>query len=365
MKRVVFGLAVAAMMFLGVFSGPAHAGGYQVGVFYFPGWDSKNVYWNDLKGLPGSRSPGRAWPEREPLLGFNYAEESVAVAEKHIDWAADYGVSFFAFDWYWEHGKPKFTHAIDAHLKAKNKDRLKYCIMWADSPWPATTDSLEEYDKMVDYCLDHYLQDPQYLTIDGKPVIFVFSPDGTRNFASKFNRTTRDLLDLARAKAVEKGLTGIYFVASTPAIPVWINKYLPEYGYDAISAYNYRWTAFGGDFHSDQPLASNYDEIIEGHESQWDWILKNSSLPYILPITAGWDKRAWGKNSPYDNCPSTPESFKRMLVAAKARIDDYPDKTMNMAIIYAWNEFGEGGYIEPTKKWQFQYLQAIKDVFGQ
>lgn len=365
MKKVALVLASVTVLLLGIYCDAAHAGGYQVGVYYFPGWNSKNPYWNDLKGMPGSRSPGKAWPDREPLLGFNYAEESVKVAEQHIDWAADYGITFFAFDWYYQQGKPKFTHAIDAYLKAKNKERLKYCIMWADTPFVSTTDSIEQYDSMVDYCLDHYLRDKQYLTVDGKPVIIVFSPDMLRVFAAKFNKTTRDLLDIAREKAVKRGLKGIYFVATTPAVPVWVNKLIPEYGYDAMTAYNYRWTAFSGVFHYErQPLATNYDEMIKGHEAQWDWILANTSLPYIVPITAGWDKRAWGSNTPYDHCDSTPDAFKRMLVAAKARMDAYPDKTMKMAIIEAWNEFGEGSYIEPTKKWRFQYLQAIKDVFG-
>jgi hypothetical protein len=33
-------------------------------------------------------------------------------------------------------------------------------------------------------------------------------------------------------------------------------------------------------------------------------------------------------------------------------------------MIEAWNEFGEGSYIEPTKKWGFGYLEAIKKAFA-
>ncbi|MDD2947529.1 MAG: hypothetical protein PHV80_01630 [Rugosibacter sp.] len=69
----------------------------DVGVFYFPGWHSKSSYWNDLKGLPGSRSPNVPWPDRVPLLG-HYAEEDIKVAEQHIDWASQYGITFFAYD---------------------------------------------------------------------------------------------------------------------------------------------------------------------------------------------------------------------------------------------------------------------------
>ena len=34
-----------------------------------------------------------------------------------------------------------------------------------------------------------------------------------------------------------------------------------------------------------------------------------------------------------------------------------------MAIIEAWNEWGEGAYIEPNTEWGFGYLDAIRDVF--
>ena len=33
-------------------------------------------------------------------------------------------------------------------------------------------------------------------------------------------------------------------------------------------------------------------------------------------------------------------------------------------VICCWNEFGEGSYIEPTKKDGFSYLEKVKKVFG-
>ena len=32
--------------------------------------------------------------------------------------------------------------------------------------------------------------------------------------------------------------------------------------------------------------------------------------------------------------------------------------------IYAWNEFGEGGIVAPTKGDEFMKLEAIKEMFG-
>jgi hypothetical protein len=350
-------------LFLVVSVSSAGAGEYNIGAYYFPGWKSTSDYWKDLKGLPGSRSPGKAWPEREPYRGFGYAEESLKVTEEDIEWASSYGLSFFVYDWYWDGEKTNLNHAIDNHKKASNKQKMKFCLLWAnnyDSPKNA-----KDFNTMVQYWIDSYFKDPQYLTIKGKPVVIIFTPQQLRDNSKKFAKTTLDLFQTARDMAVKKGLPGIYFIGCSGGNSYWVNNYLPANGYDAVTAHNYQTRGFSGEFTGKEPLSTSYSELIDGYKSQWQWMLTHSNMPYIVPMTAGWDRRPWGSNDPHQNSGSTPETFRIMLTKAKKVIDANTEKTLGMGIIYAWNEFGEGGYIEPTKKWGFQYLQAIKDVFGQ
>ncbi|MDD2898588.1 MAG: glycoside hydrolase family 99-like domain-containing protein [Desulfuromonadaceae bacterium] len=342
----------------------SYAQEYKIGVYYFPGWNSKNEFWPDLKGLPGSRSPGKAWTDREPSRGFGYAEESLQIAEQNIEWASSYGIDFFTYDWYWDGKKTSLNHAIDNHLKASNKKKLKFCMLWANHY--KVPESMDQFTTMVQYWIDNYFKDAQYLTIDRKPVVVIFSIERLRDNAKTFGKTTKELFDIARNMAVKQGVPGIYFVACYGANNYGLNTFLPKNGYDAMTAYNYQSSGFKGEFTGNVPLSNSYQELLEGYKSQWSYILQNSKLPYILPMSTGWDRRPWGGSKPpsHDNSGSTPESFKAMLTEGKNTIDANPSKTMRMAIIYAWNEFGEGGYIEPTKKWGFKYLQAIKDVFG-
>lgn len=50
-----------------------------------------------------------------------------------------------------------------------------------------------------------------------------------------------------------------------------------------------------------------------------------------------------------------------MLLMAK----DFGERNnlRKMVIIEAWNEWGEGSYIEPSREWGFAYLDAIRNVF--
>ncbi len=353
---------LTAVALLNVSPLAVHCHEYRIGAYYFPGWESRSSNWNDLKGAPGSRSPGKAWREREPLLGFGYPEESPAISEIQIDSASAYGIDFFAYDWYWNGASPYLNHAVDNHIKAKNKNKLKFCLLWANHF--SIPETKEQFLLMIDYWIENYFKDPQYLAIQGKPVIIIFSPQRLRDNADKFGSSTRELFVAARSKAMKSGLPGIYFIGATPANPYWVNGYLPESGYDALTAYNYHSAAFPGYFTGKEPNATSYEELTAGYVSQWSWIMSQSKLPYWVPLSSGWDSRPWGSNTPHDNSAGAPESFKRMLLAGKKMMDQQPEKSMRTGIIYAWNEFGEGGYIEPTKKWGFRYLQAIKDVFG-
>jgi len=329
---------------------------YKIGVYYYPGWtDSPGQWWNP----PWDKI--KPFPDREPLLGW-YPETEVWVAEKQINWASEYGIDFFAYDWYWDGKRPFLNHAIDAYLKAHNKSKIKFCLLWANHF--TVPESLSQFESMVDCWINNYFKDPQYLKINENPMVIVFSPEHLRNNAARFNSTTADLLATARMKAAKNGLNGIYFVACTPANSYWVNGYLPQNGYDALTAYNYHAKGFIGEFTGKETAANNYADLLDGYKSQWTWILNNSKLPFFLPITAGWDKRPWGSNSAHDSCASTPFSFKNMLKEAKAIIDRNPIKTEKTVLVCAWNEYGEGSYIEPTKKWQFQYLEALKEVFA-
>lgn len=347
-------IVIYLFSFVLVASAVYSASAVDIGVYYYPGWQSTYVNWKDIKGLPGSRSPGKPWPDRQPLLEY-YPEEELWVAEKHISWAAQYGISFFTYDWYWNGSKAEYDHALKNYLQSKNKNKLKFCLLWANHyPVPNT---IKEYDDMVAYWLNNYFNQASYYRIDEKPVIFLFTLDQLEANAKKFGESAKTLLTRANGTAKQKGYKGIYFVLTTNAKPNdALEGWLLDTGFNAYTAWNY--------VESKGTRVEDYDVMVDGYLENYAAAAQTAKrLPYIVPASPGWDSRPWAGDTAPLRINPTPAKFERMLRSAK-QLMDTNDKIPKILMIEAWNEFGEGSYIEPTKKWGFSYLETIRKVFA-
>jgi len=329
-------------------------GEYNIGVYYYPGWKDNDVPWR-----PYPWNLIKPYPVREPLLSW-YKEGEVAIAEQHIQWMHDYGINFVAYDWYWDStNTAKGEHALTAYLASNNKNLLKFSLLWDNVANAIVNEN--QYTSMVTYWISNYFSQGQFLKIDGKPVVFIFSPYKFRETAQNFGKTTAQLLQAAENLAIAAGYPGIYFSAGTAGTvgeEFWLD-YAKNNGYDGFSAYNYhRGPNINVQSHT-------YQELSDGYQATWNFVLTKSTLPFIVPMTSGWNKKPWGGSGDtlHDNSVSTPELFEQHLLRARTLIDQNPVRTMKMGIICAWNEFGEGSYIEPTKFYQFQYLEKVKKVF--
>jgi len=349
-QRLLFILIVCIAA---IWSSAGCASDYAIGVYYYPGWRSDYINWKDLKGLQGSRSPGKPWPEREPLLGY-YPEEEPWVAKKHIEWADKYGITFFAYDWYWDGKRPEYDHALVNFLKTHDGNNVKYCLLWANHfPIPGT---MGEFDAMVSYWINNYFVQPSYYTVDNKPLVFIFSNVQLEVNARKFGESVRSLLKRADAAARGRGLNGIYFVVTTNDLPDdSLETKLLEQGFSAYTGWNYALTK--------GYRIDDYAVMVQGYLGAYTAALKTTKkLPYIFSASPGYDERPWlGERAIVRHNP-TPEQFENVLRGAKQAMDQ-EKRAPKILMIEAWNEFGEGSYIEPTKKWGMTYLETIHKVF--
>jgi Glycosyltransferase WbsX len=318
---------------------------YKVGVYYFPGWRS------GMKAAP-SMEPWEAirkTPAREPLLGW-YDDGSTETVNTQLGWMHDYGLTYVVFDWYWGGGKVLLDQSLQAYFKAANRSKVPFALLWANHD--AAPTSREDFAAMVRYWIENYFKRPETFKVDGRPVVFVFDHGQLQAKASAFGSDVPTLIALSQTMMREAGLPPIFFVGSTFNKPKAVT-----FGYDATSTYNYQGI---------QKPSHSYAELTADYATAWQFQTGRHDVPYIVPMTQGWDRTPWGgsKDRQHDQSGGDIDRFDQHLRAARSFMDKNPEGTLRMGVICCWNEFGEGSYIEPTKSTGFSYLEKVKATFG-
>ena len=318
-------------------------GPYEVGVYYFPGWQSAKRW-----------DPLRHFPERKPVLGW-YREGSPEVADWHIKWAVEHGITFFAYDWYWSQGTRQLEHALhDGYFQARYRALLKFCLLWANHN-PPNTSSRADCVAVTRYWIENYFRRPEYLRIDGKPVVVIFSTD--RLTSDLGSAKVKEAFGAMRAECEQAGLAGLFIMANIA--DAGQAQAAAAEGYDAVTGYNWPGLGLATDEQS-----GPYQTLLEGYRRNWLHILDQSPIPLALPISGGWDSRPWHGDNNLVRYDRTPELFRRHLADARRTIEERaPNRALRAVLIEAWNEWGEGSYIEPHREFGFGYLDAIREVF--
>lgn len=325
---------------------PADTGEYLVGCYNYPGWHDYGA-WSVLD----------AFPERKPLLGY-YDCGNPEVNDWQITWALDHGISFIIYDWYWQQGYRHHEEGLhDGFLKAKYQDRMKFCLLWANHNDPGTS-SYSDCIDVTKFWIDNYFRRPNYLKLGGKNVVVIFSPN--RLFddmgPNEVKRAIRDMKKLCESS----GVGGLYLVGCVWPRSQWI-KACADAGFDALSGYNYPSAGCKG------MLVAPYSWMVDGYKEIWEQIAEEATIPYIPLCEPGWDSRPWHGPQARVRTGKTPELWQKMLANAKAFADDPSHKLpegRKLVFLEAWNEFGEGDYIEPHREFGFEYLEAIRRVFA-
>lgn len=330
----------------------------KTGAYFWDGWYAKIPHWTDRLL--------NDFTEREPLWGW--LGDTVENMELQIGYAADAGLGFFAFDWYYpEHGHiNRMNEAVDRYLASRNAARLEFCLLVANH-----SGGYIFRDKWDDACerFMPYLTHPNALKANGCPVIIFFSSyDLVRCLGGA--EETKLCLESLRNKARERGLPGVYVIGcgGPPrgaegevelSSDKWkdIGKFYEGFGLDGITGYNYhREVIKNGDKIT---YIYPYEELVRDHAVTREAFAEYCSLPQMPLIIGGWDCRPWetvweGQTKPHPrSCYSpdrTPSDLYGHVLETGKWIQANPAKTVDggLAIIYAWNENGEGGFIEPT-----------------
>jgi len=137
---------------------------YDIAAYVWPAYtgDEKRtrIFWNEgigewqsvknaanIKKYTGNyQNPEYLW-DRKPLWGY-VNEADPYIMEMQIEAATDHGVNVFIYDWYWYDRRPFLENCLnDGFLKAKNHNKMKFYLMWANHSVNNTWDIRNSYDQ--------------------------------------------------------------------------------------------------------------------------------------------------------------------------------------------------------------------------
>jgi hypothetical protein len=384
--------ACAAVAAAGASAHSSAAESYQIGAYYFPNFhvDPRNelihgrgwTEWEILKrGEP--KFPGHHQPKK-PLWGME-DESEPAVFEKKIHAAAEAGIGHFIFDWYWYEDAPFLNRAVEAgYLGAANKDRVKFCLMWANHDWynlmPARLRELQPpliyhgtYDatafaRVADYIISRYFSQPTYFTVDGAPYFSIYE---LKNLIERMGglTTAQKAIEQFRGKVRAMGFPDLHLNAVAWGLQGLSNltDVLPALGVRSVTSYS--WAHY---CKIPQFPASEYADMLEQAEDYWRKAPSLFGVPYHTDVSMGWDPSPRACQSDqyqqgsYPFTPilrgNTPQLFRAALEKAKTRVDSSREIS-KVLTINSWNEWTEGSHLEPESLYGMDYLDAIRTVF--
>jgi len=327
----------------------------KAGAYYFDGWTGAYPY-HITERLTTE------FFDREPVWGWR--DDSLEIVEQQIDYAADNGLSFFAFDWYYPEAEEKETPlntGLEIYLQAKNKNRLEFCLLVANHGGYRI--GQEEWDAVCDIWIP-LMKEPTHLKVNGEPLLIFFAP-WELHWKFGGSKGVKKAFESLREKARAAGLKGVAiagcFNPCSPHGPIGLDD-LAASGYSSFTGYNYH-----GYMNKGPEKIQAFANMVEGHEDVWKKFAEQSACPHIPVVTCGWDKRAMespdvSKEKMQVYYPDTTVPQVADFVDRAIRwMDEHPDKTTTerLLMLFAWNEYGEGGYIAPTKTHGDAYLKAI------
>ncbi len=369
-------------------------------VIYCPLWHSYDLQsawkgegwceWELLKSAP-ARFHGHHQP-LQPTWGY-FDESDPRWAAKEIDLAADHGIGVFLFDWYWYSGVKIMEAALErGFLEARNRMRLRFALMWANHDWadifPApygkpwhcllpSRHSARDLNRLMDYCAEHYFCQPNYWRLDGKLFFSVFLPMRLVEQLGGPAKTKRSLQAIDRRLRAAR-LPPIHWNAMTGSakeLPV-----LKQAGFGTTTTYNL--TGSGKVGPKDGPI-EQYTDFMDAHRRHWS-AMGSTTLPHLPVVTMGWDvsprcqrdvpwppaapKGAKDRPYPYMHVVvgNTPERFEQLCREARRHVnpDCHRDTGPKVVVVNAWNEWTEGCYLLPEKKYGDAYLRALRRAFS-
>lgn len=311
---------------------------------------------------------------REPLDDNYYDLLDKQTMEWQANLARNYGLGGFCFyHYYFKEGRKVLEKPAENLLKWKDIS-MPFCFCWDNTPWARTWSKLgttfawvgkneadtgeedgilleqkygreQSWKEHFEYLLP-FFRDSRYIKLNNKPVFLIYRIDHMVCFS--------EMIAYWRKLAKQAGLDGIYVLG--------VNSSRERKEMDGI--------LLNGPGSCWNPMISSNriaHEVREGVQC-YDYEAMWKNLINIKPF--GNLKTYYGGVVDYDTTPRCGKAGKVLINTSVEVFKEYLCKLgkkslaqgNELVFINAFNEWGEGMYLEPDKKRGYSFLEAVKSV---
>lgn len=313
---------------------------------------------------------GHYQPKVPKDLGF-YDLRLSESREAQAALAKEYGIEAFCYWHYWFGNGKRLLQRPFNEVVESGKPDFPFCLAWANHSWAkkqfdknGTQEMLMEqtYPGEQDF-IEHFyamlpaFKDKRYVKVDGKLLFVVYNPLD--------KPILKQFLDTWKRLAKENGFEGFYFVGKSDKGR--LRQEILDFGYDAV----YNDSVLNVHHHQSllykillefrarflkYPKIFKYKDAIKYMFS--DEEKAENAIPVIAP---NWDHtpRSGSRGILLHDCQ--PKYFKKLVKNVLEIVKNKP-KEKQIVFIKAWNEWGEGNYMEPDLKYGRGMLEALKEA---
>ena len=328
-------------------------------------WGRGTTEWNNVcKAVP--QFVGHYQPRIPGELGY-YDLRIRDNMERQIQLAQNYGIDVFSFYYYWFDGKRLLEKPLNMFLEDKSLD-MPFFLCWANENWTkrfsgtddgvlfGMTHDVPHYQAFIEDVWQIFL-DPRYYRIQGRPVLQIYRP--------LLIPSCEQVLRYWRDFVKEKTGLELYCIGIQENVGV---ADLCAMGFDAECEWqSTRVRTESKDItKSVKPLRSDfrggifdYADLVEKQKYLVKTTTSKKVYPAVMPM---WDNTARRNQNATVFHGSTPALYQKWLTDVIRRTRANQQLETPMVFINAWNEWGEGAYLEPDKVFGYAYLQATREA---
>ncbi|SFL03325.1 Glycosyltransferase WbsX [Lachnospiraceae bacterium KH1T2] len=313
---------------------------------------------------------------RIPLNDDYYDLDNPDVLPNQMELAPKYGIDGFCFYHYWFSGKKLLEKPLEALLE-RSKIPLPFMLCWANEPWTRRWDGCKgakhilidqnygnerEWKKHFEYLVSFFERD-EYIKLNEKPVIVIYDEEDIYD--------GREMIDFWNECAIKFGFNkGLHVYRMNRQKP---QKNFKFYGDGVIDFEPFATLATINPYEKHKCERKKYvdenrDRIIDDGRvldygtfcSQMVSRYTFSDVNHCLGMFPGWDNSPRvGENFKVIFEGNNPGEFEKFF---RIQFRRSIEKHNPFIFINAWNEWGEGAFLQPDERYKYGYLEAIKKV---